>query len=101
MCSLPPRVAVAQYTLIAVTHHRDTATPAILLHHILAWGEKAFLCLILAKIALNWLKSVFSSYFVRSPLSKAHNIFELQNRRCTTATARPHYTLHCTIASDP
>ena len=50
MCS-PPRVAVAQYTLIAVTHHRDTAAPAILLHHILAWEDrKAFLCLILAKL---------------------------------------------------
>ena len=99
-----PRVAVAQYTLIAVTHHRDTAPPAILLHHILAWGGKKLfycLCLILAKLSFNWLKSVFSSYFVRSPLPKAHNICELQNRRCTTAAARPHYTLHCTIASDP
>ena len=68
MCS-PLRVAVAQYTLIAVTHHRDTAAPAILLHHILAWEDrKAFLCLILAKFAFNWLKSVFSSYFMRSPL---------------------------------
>ena len=48
---LSPRVAVAQYTLIAVTHHRDTAAPAILLHHILAWEDrKAFLCLILAKL---------------------------------------------------
>ena len=52
MC-FPPRVAVAQYTLIAVTHHRDTATLAILLHHILAWGEKKLFLIFMPNFSQN------------------------------------------------
>ena len=97
MCS-PPRVAVAQYTLIAVTHHRDTAAPAILLHHILAWEDrKAFLCLILAKLVKINIFIIFREVTIMKYESlTTHNIY--LNCRIADALQQQHgHITHYTV----